>query len=88
MSFQNFDPSQGQNNQFTGDNNGTAGPNQAQQQAMQQQQMPMMQPQQGMAPQQVGQNSEMQPPFQGQGGMEQGSVGSAPGGGDSKTTLW
>jgi hypothetical protein len=88
MSFPNFDPSQGQNNQFSGDNNGTAGPNQAQQQqAMQQQQMPMMQPQQGMVPQQVGQNPEMQPSFQGQ-GMEQGSVGSAPGGGDSKTTLW
>ena len=89
MSFPNFDPSQGQNNQFAVDNNGTVGPNQSQQQQqMQQQQMPMMQPQQGMPQQQVGQNPEMQASFQGQGGMEQGSVGSPPGGGDSKTTLW
>jgi hypothetical protein len=88
MSFPNFDPSQGQPNQFVGDNNGTA-PGQPQQpQSMQQQQMPMMQAQ-GMPPQQPGPNQEMVPSFQGQGGMEQGSVGSAgPGGGDSKTTLW
>jgi hypothetical protein len=74
MSFPNFDPSQGQNNQFTGDNNGTAGPGQPQQP-------------QGMPQQQPGQNPEMAPPFQGQ-GMEQGPVGTAPPGGDSKTTLW
>jgi hypothetical protein len=54
---------------------------------MQQQQMPMMPQQQGMPQQQPGQNSEMVPPFQGQ-GMDQGQVGNAPQGGDSKTTLW
>jgi hypothetical protein len=88
MSFPNFDPSQGQNSQFTGDNNATTGPTQPQQpQGMQQQQMPMMQQQQGMPQQQPGQNSEMAPPFQGQ-GMEQGPGGNVPQGGDSKTTLW
>jgi hypothetical protein len=82
MSFNNFDPSQGQNNQFTADTNGPAGPTQQ----LQQQQMPMMQQQPGMPQQQPGQNSEMQQSFQGQ-GIEQGSAGQAPGG-DSKTTLW
>lgn len=88
MSFPNFDPSQGQPNQFTGDNNGSAGPTSQQQPQSMQQQMPMMAPQQGMPQQQVGQNPEMPPSFQGQGGMDQGSVGGVPGGGDSKTTLW
>jgi hypothetical protein len=87
MSFPNFDPSQGQANQFSENNNGNAtGPPQQAPPNMQPSGMPMMQ-QQGMQ-QQGGPNAEVPgAPFQGQGGMEQGSVGSAPGG-DSKTTLW
>lgn len=89
MSFPNFDPNQGPGNQFSEPSNGNGAAPQVQQQPQaMQQQMPMMQQPQGMPPQQGGPNPEGQAPFQGQGGMEHGSVGSTPGGGDSKTTLW
>jgi hypothetical protein len=90
MSFPQFDPNQGQANQFSEPSNGNGATPQPQQQPQpMQQQMPMLQQQQGI-PQQGGPGPEGQAafqPFQGQGGMEHGSVGSTPGG-DSKTTLW
>jgi hypothetical protein len=79
MSFPSFDPSQGQPAPFT--ENGNAGLTQGQQPPIQnmQQNMPSMQ--------QTPQGSDSQPPFQGQGAMEQGQTGST-GAPDSKTTLW
>ncbi|KAL5346999.1 hypothetical protein ACLOAV_008142 [Pseudogymnoascus australis] len=78
MSFPSFDPSQGQPAPFT--ENGNAGLTQGQPPIQNMQQnMPSMQ--------QTPQGSDAQPPFQGQGAMEQGQGGST-GAPDSKTTLW